>query len=493
MKLLAALATPGLLILCYPPFDMGWLAWVAFLPLLAILEQLSFEKAILWGYLAGALFFAGSLSWFVVLAVPGFLVLAAVLPTMVVLWVVLMHGALQRGGWAFFVAAPSAWAVSEYLRGNLFSGFGWNLLGHTQWRWLEMIQISDLVGVYGVSFLIVLVNAALYLAWRKRKFIPLILAALCAAGALGYGASQVARFQRAISDPGEEAFRVAVVQGNIPQAEKWDRDYVAKIWNRYETLTDQAAKAKPDLIVWPETSVPGFLHDPGIAQRLKRLSQETGTLLLAGIPTEAPLAPYPMFNSAVLLGPSGEILEKHSKLHLVPFGEYIPAEPLLGWLNRIYPIGRFNPGERFTVFESPAGSAVTPFGVLICFEDLFPALSLRFVREGARFLFVITNDAWFEKTAASLQHLQASVFRAVEGRVWVVRAGNTGWSGFVDPTGRVLKAPHQIPRFKPGTAEALLHTPKLPSPYLRWGDWFVGLAFGVAALTFRRRGRYNRS
>ena len=334
--------------------------------------------------------------------------------------------------------------------------------------------------------------------------------------ALGYGAWRIPRVQ------GGKTVRVAVVQGNIPQDEKWDAAFVAKILDHYETLTRTAAATQPALIVWPETSVPGYLGiDEAITQRMTRLVRTVQRPLLVGSPVPTLTGGrVTMMNSAMLIDDAGQFAGRYDKLHLVPFGEFVPFEQAVPWLRTILPpIGEFSPGHEYTVFTLPvkssefrvASSNSQPathnsqlrFSVLICFEDMFPEMARRFVRQGARLLLVITNDAWFGPTAAAYQHAQASAFRAVELRVPMARAANTGWSGCIDPTGRwiggVRQAQTGAELFVDGT-----HTCELPlggaaSAYLRWGDWFAllclfgSLGWSLTQLRTGRRGAGSRA
>lgn len=509
-----------LLILSYPPFDQGWLAWVALIPWLCALRGVAPRQAFLRGYFVGFLFFAGTVWWVGHVTVTGAVALIAYLALFFAGWSVLAAQAVParavpgtenaatpaaKGTWyRCLVCLPAAWALLEFLRNVLLSGFGWNLLAHTQWNRLPLIQIADLTGAHGVSFLVVLVNVSLFAAWRAARagaggagrvadrrgaLGALALVMLCVAAALIYGTARISQVD-AQPAGGGPALRVAALQGNIPQTLKWDPSYIEEIWLQYEALTQAAAAEKPDLIVWPETAVPGFLEDADIRPRLEQAARASGTFLLVGVPTERQLpsagaAPSArLFNSAVLLAPDGTELQRCDKIHLVPFGEFIPLKPVFGWLQNAVPIGDFSPGGEFIVFRDAQGPPLA-FSVAICFEDLFPGLSSAFVRRGAQALFVITNDGWFGRSAASLQHLQASVFRAVEGRVWVVRAANTGWTGFVDPAGRRLPAPGQAPRFEEGVAVGEIRPAPVASPYVRWGEWFLGLCAIMVVLTWR--------
>ncbi|MBI3332950.1 MAG: apolipoprotein N-acyltransferase [Candidatus Omnitrophica bacterium] len=487
-----------LLVLSYPPFDLGWLAWGALIPWLFSIERCSPGQAFLQGYLIGLLFFGATIWWIGCVTVPGVILLVAYLALYFGVWGWLAQrtvpGLILAPGSVVF-GLPAAWALLEYLRSVLLSGFGWNLLAHTQWRWLPLIQIADLTGVWGLSFLVVMVNVALYLAAKGAASarVGIGAALLLLVGVLTYGTLRLQQLDPNSSfnvRHGSSAFRVTVAQGNIPQRQKWDEAFAEAIWKRYEAVTAEAAKEHPDLILWPETSVPGFLEEPKVMGRLQGIVAGARTPFLVGAPTSDEEG-LRTFNSALLLNPNGVVTGRYDKVHLVPFGEYVP--PFLEWLRRFVLMGDFSAGNRYTVFQPPAVSRYpsASFSVLICFEDLFPGLARRFVREGAQWLVVITNDAWFERSAASIQHLQASVFRAVEERRWVVRSANTGWSGFVDPCGRRLDPPAQIPRFQPGVATAELRiTPRPPTLYARWGDWFLLLCGIIVFLQWIRWKRW---
>ena len=224
--------------------------------------------------------------------------------------------------------------------------------------------------------------------------------------------------------------KISLIQGNIPQSLKWDDTYRKDIIKTYFDFTMEAAKDKPDLIVWPETSFPVDLElEPAIAKRLFNLAKAVNTHILVGTNR---YKSGNIYNSAFLISPDGAIMSYYDKLHLVPFGEYMPKIP--GFLYKVLPekinmVGDFSPGGQYTVFKN--------FSVLICFEDVFPQISRRFVQNGAQFLVNITNDGWYGASAAPFQHAQASVFRAVENRVPVVRCANTGLSEFIDKNGRI--------------------------------------------------------
>ncbi|OGX37537.1 MAG: apolipoprotein N-acyltransferase, partial [Omnitrophica WOR_2 bacterium RIFCSPHIGHO2_02_FULL_68_15] len=468
---LLALASAVLLIVAFPSFNQPWAAWVALAPWLVLLRRTHARAAFLWSFLIGILFFLGSMWWLIHVTLLGWLLLTAYQALYFGLfgWLVALGWAAparatgpqkQRLGtdrpWGkayAFAGIPAIWVALEYARSHLLSGLGWNLLAYSQAPQLHVIQLADLTGAWGVSFVIVLVNVSLAemadaVAWAKEKRIADQLAFQRATAhvtwailslliVMGYGSWRLANVA------GEPAVRVTVVQGNIPQEEKWDEARLDSILARYETLTRAAAQAGPQLIVWPETSVPGYLGlDEPLTRRIVNIAGAAGTLLLVGAPHARPAgAEWTIMNGAALVDAAG-VSRWHDKLHLVPFGEFIPLERMFPWLRELLPpIGDFVPGQEYTVFHVGSGFGVRgsgqlSFSVLVCFEDLFPELSRRFVREGARLLLVITNDAWFGPTAAAYQHAQASTLRAVELRVPVVRAANTGWSGCIDAAGR---------------------------------------------------------
>jgi apolipoprotein N-acyltransferase len=241
--------------------------------------------------------------------------------------------------------------------------------------------------------------------------------------------------------------KISLIQGDIPQHQKWDENFRASILERYETLTKAAAKDEPDLIIWPETSAPGVIgEEPELLTGILDLAKEVKRPLLIGVVTSRDAHYY---NSAILISPDSETLQQYDKLHLVPFGEYVPLERRFPFLRNLIgvPIGDFTSGKEYTIFKSQ----VTPrlrsgqasqksqvrFSTLICFEDTIPEMSRKFVKNGAQFLVNITNDAWFMESSAPYQHAAASVFRAVENRVPVVRVANTGLSCFIDHYGRI--------------------------------------------------------
>jgi apolipoprotein N-acyltransferase len=371
----------------------------------------------------------------------------------------------------------------EYLRSHLLTGFPWALLAYSQYKNLPIIQIVDTTGAWGVSFLIMVINIAIYSAFSSRLSAPgfkrkYLLPILCLLIVLSYGYYKI---YRTPDTKHQTAIKVSVIQGNIPQELKWDPSARSYILNRYEQLSKDAASEHPNLIVWPEASSPGLLgEDNSVFREIFSLARDIRTPLLIGTVARDGKE---YFNSCLLINSAGEISGRYDKLHLVPFGEYIPFKKYLPFLETIVPIGDINEGREYTIFQipNPKSQISNKFAVLICFEDLFPELSRKFIQEGAQFLVNITNDAWYKQTSASYQHLQASVFRAIENRVFLARAANTGISGFIDPSGRIISLVTDAggkeifsTGYKTKEIAMLKHGQTF---YNRFGDYFVLVCF----------------
>jgi len=485
-----------LLIAAFPPWNQLWCAWIGLVPWLVLLGTGSSRQALGWSYVIGILFFLGTMWWLAHVTVVGLLILCAYLAMYFAAfgWMVVAARGAQAAIRDLFMV-PAAWVMLEYIRSHALTGQSWNLLAHSQAAWTPVIQYAEWTGVWGVSFLIVLVNVALagVVSTPRRARHPvrlLLVGVACLAAACAYGALRLP----AVAGAAGPSMRIAVVQGNIPQEEKWDDAYRESILTRYEALTHDAAARQPALIVWPETSVPGYLGiDEALTQRLITLATSVRIPLLVGAPMgrvvrpgRAPSGPLlGQTNSAALIDADGTLTQRYDKLHLVPFGEFIPLERHAPWLrDALPPIGEFVPGRDATVFRL---SAERLLGVLICFEDIFPELARRLVRRGARVLINITNDAWFGPTAAAYQHAQASTFRAVELRVPIVRAANTGWSGCIDRTGRwrgSVRDAEGRELFVAGTHTCEVSPAVSRTLYAHWGDWFAWVCAVLVGIGF---------
>lgn len=434
------------------------------------------KEAFFLGLGGGTVAFLGSVYW-VVVAVNryGSIPLPLALPILLLLslylgsyWAIFALGLtrLPQGVVRFTLGMASLWVLLEYVRGKLLSGFPWALLAHSQWRALPLLQICDLTGAWGLSFLLASVNGVLWTllsrprCWRRATacgLLPLL-------SALLYGA---VKLKEPLPPP---AIRVGIVQGNIRQDLKWKEAYRRETLTIHRELTLKLAKASPQMVIWPETAFPESFPKGELSEEVRETAREARSYLLFGAVREEGGRYY---NSAFLLSPEGEVLGHYDKLHLVPFGEFIPLreylEPLFGQLASL---GDLTPGQQMALFRLPQGD----FAVLICFEVIFPELSRLALGRGADFLVTITNDAWFGCTSAPYQHMAQVIFRAVEGRTWFARAANTGISGIVDPRGRVVRKTEIFTR---GAFTGLVGKTEGPTPYQRMGDWFVLLSAGM--------------
>jgi apolipoprotein N-acyltransferase len=484
---LAVAAGAVALALAFPGTDWSGAAWVALTPVIVLALLRPPREALGLGWLGGFLFFLLLLRWLnftfrVYSAIPWPLVWlpTALLAAYCGLYVGLFAWALswiaaRCSSLAALVAAPFVWVAAEWVRGWLMGGFPWGNLGYSQYRQLMVIQIAELGGVYAVSFLVIAVNAALaavVVLAPRRAAAALGVAALLVVTTLAFGQARLSG-----SGVATETASVAVLQPSIAQPLKWDPDFAASTLANYFELTRRAGRARPDLIAWPETATPTVLRqDPMLLAALRRLSGEVGASLLVGS-VDSDQAPAPKYrNSAFLLDERG-IVNRYDKIQLVPFGEYVPLSGVIGFVRGWAEfIADLEPGSRSVVFSGPPA----PFGTVICYEGIFPALVRRFVRDGARFMVNMTNDGWFGQTAGPLQHLAMYPFRAVEHRVSVVRAANTGVSAMIAPSGEIVST---LPLFTRGVLTARVPLRTRQTLYTRFGDWLAYLGAAVSAAT----------
>jgi apolipoprotein N-acyltransferase len=363
------------------------------------------------------------------------------------------------------------------------TGFPWELFGYSQYRILPLVQISDITGVYGVSFLVILANVVLYRAamfaadrqwWSAIREVFAV--GVIVAGAGIYGEWRLMELSQKASQ--EKPARIILVQGNIRQDVKWETHYQEETIKTYANLTLQAKYQRPNLIIWPETAAPFFFQTPSTFQnRVFEISQQMGAPLLLGAPAfDRQGAKNIYFNSAFLISPEKKIIGRYDKIHLVPFGEYAPLSGILGFTQDIIgAIGDFTAGSGIRNLSSPLGE----FGVLICYEAIFPDLTRQFVANGAQFLVNITNDAWFGKTSAPYQHLSMVTLRAIENRVPIARAANTGISALIDSSGQIKAASGLFTR---ETLSGTINIGKTKTIYSQYGDLFAYVCMGVTGL-----------
>jgi apolipoprotein N-acyltransferase len=477
--------------LAFPTFDVALLAWVGLVPLLSAVTPGRTWRNFAVGYVAGAVFFITALFWLIHVTIPGMIVLSLALA---LYWAAFGVGCgYAQGHLSFFQKLffiPSLWVILEFIRAHALTGFPWVLLAHSQALVPVAIQGADMTGAYGVSFVIVLANVLFHEGWRARcgetswtwvkGAVPAAILALWFA----YGAFRLAE------DPGRSgALKISVVQGNIAQEIKWAESLRDDIFQKYALLTQIAAlKQSPELIIWPETAFPDYLVAGENDGPLKDLARENEVPLLVG---SIRLAGMRYYNSAIMFDKAGIPSGVYNKLHLVPFGEFLPGRRQFPWLVKILPIEDFTPGRQYKMFSllNKNGEALE-VGVLICFEDIFSDLASTFVRRGADVLVNITNDAWFGDTSSPYQHLASSIFRAVENRVYVARAANTGISCIIDDAGRIREIVADAAgkkTFVTGTQAGWIYRTHRQGLYAKLGDIFAYLcALVVTVVLFLR-------
>ena len=505
--------------LAFPPFNVGELAWLCLVPLLFALKDCRAGEAFRRGYVAGLVFFALTIWWIVHVTIPGTVGVIAFLALYFGAGATWFAWLMRDGSWErrprremsnpvaagtplpqvdsvlrnllVAVVGSAGWVTLEWLRGKLlFGGFPWNFLGVSQWRAGPLIQFASVTGVYGVSALVCFVNFAFYFTVRRyirrhdaqgakyRLSWEFYLAMGLVCLMFMHGLREV--FPR--EPKASRTVRLALVQGNIPQTLKFEPEQKPMILDRYRSLTETAMAARPELIIWPETATPDALrYDPDSFDMVTNLAVSSGAYLLTGTIDATPYSsPAETFNAAILVGPDGVLRQIYHKLHLVPFGEYVPLRKILPFLKWLTPIGdSFERGREFTVFQ--AGEM--RFGAVICFEDTVPDLFRGFVRRNVDFMVNVTNDAWFKTSPAAEMHLANAVFRAVENRRPLVRATNNGITCVVNEHGSVSPTARLAP-FTHGMLACELSVPRESGLtfYTEHGDWAVGICVVVVGL-----------
>ncbi len=518
-RILASVGTGILLATAYPPFESPEAAWVGLIPLLLLCRWTKPGHCFYWGLLAGSCFWLISLSWLlslyntwgylpvVILAWLAISFYCAIYFALFTLlsshvirsWPVLAggNGRGKRVGWlkssvrglGVMAAVTAFWVGMEFFRSILFSGFPWNGLGVSQYQKVAFIQFAEVGGVYLVSGLMVFVNAAIALTTvrivvrsRNRGYssgmhLELMVGLLVWLLFWVWGIRLARMSDRNLMREAEA--HIACIQPGISQDRKWSGrpEYTLNIYDKLQQYTRVASIGGPDLIIWPETAVPGYiggdssLRDEYAMDFVENLAREFGPLLAGAMEAVPRGGENLYYNSSFLFNRSGDIQKSYRKKHLVPFGEYLPFENVFPLIKRFAPLGwSCTSGKTGTVFELALDAGETgtegaqyvsdlnsqgeergagkttegarnelraKFSVLICFEDVFAYLSRNAVRDGAEILINQTNDAWFDGSAGLEQHLSHSVFRCVENRVPAVRCANTGITCHIDPVGRI--------------------------------------------------------
>ena len=540
--LILSFLTILLLCLSFPPADLGYLAWIALLPWF-ILVVTGEKYVYLNALLIGAIFFFVQLSWLRHIAIIAWILLSLYCSAYFLAFTFCTRCVVFKLKWPPVLIVPCIWTALEFIRSFLLSGFPWFFIGHTQYQHLPVIQIADITGVYGISFIIVMANASIadliiyslssrgkitpplsppsqggdeggvknlskriFLAGQYYRYLipgrriiffnltcTLPLALLTAI--LFYGFYWLKHYKP------QEGPTLCMVQGNIPQDLKFEstEEDQIQILKKYADLSMSIKGKSIDLLVWPETMMPGLLNiNPELTGRkIDLLSQLTAiqlaqdlntNLLLGGIALTLAGEEQIYFNSAYYYNREGKLLDRYDKIHLVPFGEFTPLKKYFPFLASLVPyeIG-LTPGQSRTLFHlDTLQTGSFTFGSSICYEDTVPSLIRKFKKDGADFMLNITNDGWFRNSAELDQHLAIMVFRAIENRISMVRAANTGISSFVAPDGTIYdKLSDQTGKYREISGTLINHiklVKKYNPFYTICGDWFAILCIAATGI-----------
>jgi apolipoprotein N-acyltransferase len=483
---------------------MGWVAPALFY--LLVRDQQAWG-GIRWGFFGSLAAHSLVLHWIYVVTVTyghAPVIVGIVAPIGLAVYIALFGAGV--GGTAAWLGARSrlsplgfalVWTVFDHARSWFLTGFPWATLGYAQHENPGLLPWASVTGVYGLSFVSALGGAALAELSlggepRRRRLAGATLG-ICLAV---HAASLL------LPDPREdegETIRVAVVQGNIDQGVKWNRSWSERTLARYERLTQEAVADGAQIVVWPETAVPGTVDgDPELRARLERLAQTTGASLLVGgvgVIYGGDGRPVQFFDSAYTVEPERGFTDRYDKAHLVPFGEYVPLRSVIGLFIKAVASGiatsdvSIGAGPRAVALGDAPALRV---GAVICFELLFPDLVRRFAADGGEMLLAITNDAWYGRTGAPYQFLAITALRSAETGLWTARAANTGISGFIDGSGRVRE---QTPIFEMAWRAADVPRHRDPGNatfYVRFGDLFAYGCWLLLALQLARVWRASR-
>jgi apolipoprotein N-acyltransferase len=496
---LPALISGALIVPAFPVFDLYLLAWVAFVPLLLSLWKKSPAEAFQAGFIFGIVYFFGTLYWIYhsinfyggvpfVASISIVLLLCCYLSIYPAVFAYFFSSFIRRTRLPALLIGPVLWVVLEFVRSYAFTGFPWSSIGYSQYKFLSLIQVSDITGVYGISFLVIAFNCAivdgLLIRARIREMplfplsytiIGLVIFFIAIVSSLGYGLWRMGQER-----PGHPV-KAALVQGNIEQDKKWDLVFQKYVMDTYFSLSLDAARTSPDLVIWPETAIPFiFGEDKENTEKLLEFQRTLKSSLLFGSILEKQTSSerVSMTNSVLLLDKEGKMTFQYDKIHMVPFGEYVPLRKVLFFVDKLVAgIGDYVPGNQYIKAETEFGS----FATLICYEIIFPGLVRKFYPTSGDFIVTVTNDAWFGKTAGPYQHFSMAVFRAVENRKPVMRSANTGISGFIDSNGRILS---RTDLFQRQVLAGEIKTDNTLTYYSRYGDLFAYFCIVISAILF---------
>ncbi len=474
-KALLAIASGVILALAMPKPGIWELAWVALIPLFIALRDTRPTEAAAYGLMFGVVYFGVILYWIWLFGYLPWVLLAVVQGLFYAIFAAAASALMpNRIGWWGYVAVPAAWAAMQWSRSLGIYAFPWGGLAHIQADNLSLAQLASMTGVWGIEFVVCAFNlAAADALIRPRRLAPAIIAlvAVVAIHAAGLATLRAADVKRV-------AVKVAVIQPDTAHDVVPETGYAEDAFAVCRRLSLQAARRHPAIIVWPESTLATDITDAGYGALISDLAKETGVDYLVGgyDPSTDPQAPG-SYNAAFLYTRDGVQAGVYRKVHLVPFGEFVPLRDRLSFLSN-YQIREQDvaPGRSHVLLDSSMGK----IGVSICFESLFPQIARNETRDGASVLFVTTNDSWFEHTQAARQHLMMSKLRAIENRRYVVRAALTGISAIIDPCGRT--AP-ELGIFRQGIVSGAVVPSHRLTLFTRFGQWFAYVCCVIAVVS----------
>lgn len=498
-RLVLVLATAGLYGLSYPPYGAPWVAWIALVPLLLALRGLSAPRALLLAWLSGltmayaitdflpeavAYYYGQGLLFGVLLFVASVSVMCCLSHMLFAVWY--RWPGRTEGGVLTPLVVAAAWVVAEFVRGDL-EGNPWGTIGYTQVHWLPMVQIADWTGVYGVSFVVVAMNAALAdVVVRRgaaRALGGVALVGVLALGVLAYGRQ---RLEMVESERGGDV-PIAVVQGNVDLGARWRQELYGQNLDGYLRQSQEAARGGPvRLLFWPENAVTFFLEDEALYRyAIGHVLGAIGAQLVTGGPHAEAGPPQRFYNSAFLVERDGEVAGRYDKRVLMPFAEYYPAWLALLSQRQFGGVREFSAGRPAAPLPTVAG----PAAVVTCNEALFPRTVRERVADGGGFLVNLANDGWLGVHKYSERVLDMVALRSIEHRRYTVRASSSGGSAIIAPSGRVLAA--SAP-FAAQVLRGAIRARDDVTPYGRHGDWLVALCAGAVAVSALRSVRRRR-